>query len=103
MSFRWNGLADRRVTPKTVAVVQPGFERRALFQDGVGIDRLALPPLPLRRHLEDGEMEVRGILGRVPGGADVTDDLSPPHGLALVQTGGVAIEVCVIVRVRFRR
>src|SRR5262245_54845912 len=68
-----------------------------VFEDWVGIDRLALPPSMLGRQAEDCEMQVRRILCCVAGASDVTDHVAPSHVLSLSQSVGVPIEVRVVV------
>src|SRR5690349_12227564 len=70
---------------------------RVPYQNGIRVDRGALPPVLVRTQPEDGEVQMgRGGRG-VAGAADVADHLSLPQHGAGDDALGVTIEMRVIV------
>src|SRR3954469_15251563 len=67
-----------------------------LLKYRVGIDRLTLPPLALGCQPENREVEMRCVRRRVSGAADIADNVTSMHSLALPQSVGVAIEVGIV-------
>src|SRR5262249_57851293 len=93
----WMGRAGRKVG------TSPGPGQSRLAQDLVRIDRRAFPPVFLRRHPENGEMEVRRRLCGVAGSAYETNGLAPVHDVPFLQAVGIPLEVRVIVGVLVAR
>src|SRR5690606_19334748 len=68
-------------------------------QQGIRIDRRAFPPALLRAEQENREMQVWRTVGGIAGTAHIADHLALLHLVALLQPGGIAVQVGVVVRV----
>src|SRR3954468_18594697 len=69
-----------------------------LGEQGIGIDRIALPPRTIRVETCNREMEVRRILGCVSGAADISQQLPAANRLMLGDPRRVPVEVGVVIR-----
>src|SRR5687767_3289033 len=69
----------------------------ALDEQGIRIDRFALPPLAGRGQLLDGEVKMRRVRGCVAARTDEADDVAATELLALDQAWRIPIEMRVVI------
>src|SRR5678815_2357818 len=89
-------------------VVQPTvkvlyFFVNSLREQRIWIDRIALPPRPVRAETCNCEMQMRSDFRRVAGAAHVAEQLPAPHGLVFCEPRCVVVKMRVVMRKSLRR
>lgn len=69
------------------------------YQDGIWVNRLPLPPPPVRPHLEDSKMQVGRARIRISSRSDKTDDVPTLDPHSLPQPFHVPVQVRVVVAI----